>query len=171
MKIKYTLLSLLAILLSLNANAETCGKLISNRFVPMGDYAVKLEKHNDKRLNIPSKGWLATSDLEASGFISLYLEPGLHSFSGYAVCAQSYCKQSRIYGGSEADEINFFVNVEEGMTYKIAAKPISPRNLLPGKRFEVFLMKEEPSDCQSEEAKDALPAQSDINKEQLVASL
>jgi hypothetical protein len=171
MKIKYTFLSMSALFLSLNANAETCGKLVSNQFVAQGDYSVVIEKHNDKQLNIPKANGLPLGSIEASGFVSLNLTPGLHSFRGYAVCAQSYCKRPSIYGGSEADQVNFVLNVEEGASYKVAAKPASPVNLLPGKRFEVFLVREESKVCEGSKPLDPLPDDTEIPKEQLVASL
>lgn len=156
MKINHMLFALSTLFLTFSANAQTCGKLISDQFVPQGNYSVVLAKHNDKRLNIPKADRLPLGDLEASGFVALNLKPGLHSFSGYAVCAQNFCEQSSIFGGSEADEINFSIEIEEGTRYTIAAKPVTPRNLIPGKRFEIVVLTEAQSSCQGAEARDAL---------------
>ena len=164
-----SILSIATLFLNFDSNAGACGKIISNKFVPQGDYAITLSKHNEKRLNNPQKNGFSTSEIGGSGFASLNLYPGLHSFRGYAVCMQSYCAKSLNIGGSDADEVNFSIQIEDGKSYKLAAKPVEPRSLLPGKRFEVYVVTDDDTPCDVQ-SKQALPATQE-SKMQLVAQL
>ncbi|WP_339720207.1 hypothetical protein [uncultured Paraglaciecola sp.] len=126
----------------------SCGKLIANPFVTQGDFAVSLEKHNGKRLNIPKMEGLPSGPVESSGFALLQLTPGLHEFKGFAICTSGYCERSSRIGGGDADGVKFAIKVEAGKSYKIAARPAEKRSMLPGKRFDVFVMTEQKTECE-----------------------
>ncbi|MCF2948326.1 M56 family metallopeptidase [Paraglaciecola aquimarina] len=134
-----------ATLANLNPTPETdnCGRFISNSYVPSGDYAITIQEHNGKRIRFANIGGFPS----LGGFISLNLKPGLHSFRGFAVCTQSYCKKSNFIGGGQADEVNFTVNVQANKSYRIAAKPKVPRSLKRNKRFEAFVVSAKEQQC------------------------
>jgi hypothetical protein len=143
---------------STTSYSQSCGKVIANAFVTQGNFAVTLEKHNGKRLNIPQHTRLPVSPIESSGFATLKLTPGIHEFRGFAICTSGYCEKSRILGGGDADEINFAINIEAGKSYKIAARPAQQRSLIPGKRFDVFVITKEDIECEGK-ANDAISAE------------
>jgi hypothetical protein len=140
---------------SVTANTQSCGEIVANSFVGISDYSIALDKHNGKRLKFPPRANFASSAIDSSGFVSLKLEPGIHEFRGYAICPSGNCDKSNLIGGSDADEVKFSLKVEEGKSYKIAAKPAAKRSLIPGKRFDVFLFSERDVTCAGE-AKEAL---------------
>jgi len=149
--------------------SQTCGKIIANSFVTQGDFAVALEKHNGNRLNIPNTDRLPVSPIESSGFATLKLSAGIHEFRGYAICASEYCEKSRLIGGGDADEVNFAIKVEAGKSYKIAARPAQKSSLIPGKRFDVFVIKVQETQCEGKSI-EALSAE-EINSETLLISI
>jgi hypothetical protein len=149
--------------------SQSCGKVIANNFVTQGDFAVTLEKHNGKRLNIPKLTRLPISPIESSGFAILKLTPGIHEFRGFAICASGYCKRSRILGGGGADEVNFAIEIAAGKSYKIAARPAQHRSLIPGKRFDVFVITEQEIECEGKAIK-AITAD-EINPERSLVSI
>lgn len=143
--------------------SETCGKVIANSFVTQGDFAISLEKHNGTSLNMPKLSGLPMGPLESSGFAILQLSPGLHEFKGYAICTSGFCEKSRLIGGGDADGVDFAINIEAGKSYKIAAKPAHKKSLIPGKRFDVFIIKMNEIKCEGK-ALEAISTQA-VNSE------
>jgi hypothetical protein len=133
---------------SVTSHSQSCGKIIANSFVTQGDFAIMLEKHNGSRINIPKLARLPLSPIESSGFTVLKLTPGIHEFKGYAICTNEFCEKSRLIGGGDADGVNFAIKVDAGKSYKIAARPANQRSLIPGKRFDVFVITEQETECE-----------------------
>ncbi|MGJ8682228.1 M56 family metallopeptidase [Paraglaciecola sp.] len=131
----------------------SCGRLTSTTLIPRGGYAVPIGKHNGKRLHFLKQGGIGVSLIESSGFISLNLSPGLHTFTGFAVCTSSSCEFSRMLGGTEADEVKFNINVEAGRKYKVFALPAKPRSLKPGKRFTAIVKSSPLEECKGPKPK------------------
>ncbi|MEP1446794.1 MAG: hypothetical protein ABJK37_11845 [Paraglaciecola sp.] len=154
---KLTTVTYLVILLGFShlSYSQSCGKLIANSMVTQGDFAVTLEKHNGDRLTFPKQAGIAKTPFESSGFATFSLSPGVHEFTGYAICTSGICNKSRLLGGGDADGVKFAIDIEAGKSYKIAAKPALKASLIPGKRFDIFVMTEREIQCEGE-AKAAL---------------
>ena len=148
---------------SATSYSQNCGKLIANEFVTQGDFAVSLEKHNGNRLNIPKLARLPMSPIESSGFAILQLTPGIHEFKGFAICTSNYCEKSSRIGGGDADGVSFAIKVEAGKSYKIAARPAQARSMIPGKRFDVFVIAEKVTECEGKAIEAISPELSNPN--------
>lgn len=148
--------------------SQSCGKLIANSMVTQGDFAVTLEKHNGDRLIFPKQAGIARTPFESSGFATFSLSPGVHEFTGYAICTSGICNKSRLLGGGDADGVKFAIDIEAGKSYKIAAKPALKASLIPGKRFDIFVITEQDIQCEGN-AREALTTDN-YDRDILVAS-
>ncbi|WP_115717580.1 hypothetical protein [Gallaecimonas mangrovi] len=145
---------------------ESCGMVNATAQLPSGQWGVRLAKHNDQQLMPSNITASAANEVGQSRFMALALQPGWHKLQGYVVCIPpfgnaadasggSYCANKSV-GGSSADRVDFYIHVEKDQLYRLAAKRLEPRSLIPGKRFEVVVESARSKPCEAANPKAAL---------------